>query len=77
MSDIHITRELLRADEALRIAEEMHDIFQAEDVHREAVAALLLFQEAARRKALTVEKLRDLSEYLKAARGNPSLRFKK
>jgi tetratricopeptide (TPR) repeat protein len=66
-----------RADEALRIAEEMHDIFKAEDVHREAVAALLLFQEAARQKALTVEKLRDLSEYLKAARGNPSLRFKK
>jgi tetratricopeptide (TPR) repeat protein len=66
-----------RADEALRIAEEMHDVFKAEDVHREAVAALLLFQEAARQKALTVEKLRDLSEYLKAARGNPSLRFKK
>jgi tetratricopeptide (TPR) repeat protein len=66
-----------RADEALRIAEEMHVVFKAKDVHREAVAALLLFQEAARQKSLTVEKLRDLSEYLKAARGNPSLRFKK
>jgi tetratricopeptide (TPR) repeat protein len=66
-----------RADEALRIAEEMHVVFKAEDVHREAVAALLLFQEAARQKSLTVEKLRDLSEYLKAARGNPSLRFRK
>lgn len=58
-----------------QLAEEMQPIFAAEDVHREALTALLLFEEAARREALTVEGVERLVRYLRAARNNPALRF--
>lgn len=57
------------------LAEEMREIFAAGDVHREAAAALVLFQEAARREALTAELIEEMTVYLKRARGNPELRF--
>jgi tetratricopeptide (TPR) repeat protein len=63
--------------EVRRLAEEMHEIFSAEGVHREAVAALLLFEEAARNEALTVQAVEDLVDYLRRARNNPALQFKK
>jgi hypothetical protein len=55
----------------------MHPLFAAEDLHQEAAAALLFFQEAARREAVTIGLLEELAAYLKAARGNPGLRFKR
>jgi tetratricopeptide (TPR) repeat protein len=64
-----------RTADVKRLAEEMLPIFQAQDVHREALAALMLFQEAARREELTVQQLRDLVRYLEDARKDPSLRF--
>lgn len=64
-----------RAGDVLRIAEEMHSIFEAQDVHREAVAALLLFQKAARDRAATVEELEEIARYLRSARKDPSFRF--
>ncbi|HEY4562815.1 MAG TPA: hypothetical protein VIJ36_07535, partial [Thermoanaerobaculia bacterium] len=57
------------------IAAEMHTLFDAQEIHREAAAALLLFQEAAEREALTAEWVEDLTAYLKRARENPELRF--
>jgi tetratricopeptide (TPR) repeat protein len=48
-----------------QLAEEMIPIFQAQDVDREALAALRLFQEAARRQELTVEKVRELAAWLR------------
>jgi len=65
-----------RASDVKRIAEEIHPIFQAQDVHREAVAALLLFQEAARQEQLTAKVVRDFVSYLRDARTDPALRFK-
>lgn len=59
-----------------RIAEEMVPIFAAQDVHREALAALALFQEAARQDQLTVEKVREVTDYLRTARREPELRFR-
>lgn len=53
----------------------MHTLFGAQEVHREAAAALLLFQEAAEREALSAEWVEDLTAYLKRARENPELRF--
>lgn len=47
------------------LAEEMLVIFQAQDVDREALAALRLFQEAARRQELTVEKVREIVAWLR------------
>jgi tetratricopeptide (TPR) repeat protein len=69
--------KLGKTAEVRRLAEEMHEIFSADGVHREAVAALLLFEEAARNEALTVQAVEDLADYLRRARNNPALRFKK
>ena len=58
-----------------RLAEEIIPIFTAQDVHREAVAALRLFQEAARQEQLTVQTVQHYVKYLREARTDPSLRF--
>ncbi|HEY4587818.1 MAG TPA: hypothetical protein VII86_01260 [Thermoanaerobaculia bacterium] len=64
-----------RTAEVQPLAAEMHTLFGAQEIHREAAAALLLFQEAAEREALTAEWVEDLTAYLKRARENPELRF--
>lgn len=64
-----------RTADLRRMAEEMYPIFHAQDVHREALAALVIFQEAARREELTLQKAREIAAYLREARGNPGLRF--
>lgn len=65
-----------RTAEVRQLAEEMHPLFEAEGVHREATAALLLFQNAVREDSATVELVRNVTDYLKRARKNPTLRFK-
>jgi tetratricopeptide (TPR) repeat protein len=57
------------------LAEEMVQLFQAQDVHRETTAALLLFEKAVQQEALTADLVEDLASYLKRARENPELRF--
>jgi hypothetical protein len=64
-----------RTADVRRIAEEMISLFQAQDVHREALAALALFQEAARQDGLTVEKTLEVATYLREARLEPARRF--
>lgn len=64
-----------RMEELRRLAEEMHPIFAAEDIHREALAALLLFQESVRQDALTLDEIEGFAAYLRAARANPALRY--
>lgn len=54
-----------RWDEVRRLAEEMYPVFTAQDIHREAVAALLLFVEAARRGELTVDAVAKLAARLR------------
>lgn len=56
----------LRGAVLVRLAEEMHALFTAEEVHREALAALLVFEEAARKEQLTAEAIRKLAALLKA-----------
>jgi tetratricopeptide (TPR) repeat protein len=70
---VHLRTGDLPAVRAL--AEEIVLAFQAQDVHREVMAALLLFQQAARQEALTIDLAEDLASYLKRARENPELRF--
>lgn len=65
-----------RAENLKELAGEMHQIFAAGDVHREAMAALLLFEDAARQEKLTVKIVEDLASYLKRARHTPGLRFR-
>ncbi len=64
-----------RADEVKRLAEEMLPIFRSRDIHREALAALLVFQQAARAEAVTVRMVEQMAAYLRRARRDPSLRF--
>jgi tetratricopeptide (TPR) repeat protein len=64
-----------RTADVKRLAEEIFPIFQSQDVHREAVAALRLFQEAARQEQLTVQGVREYVRYLREARTDPALSF--
>ena len=50
-------------------------IFEAQGVHREALAALRLFCEAAQSEEATAGLARRVMEYLNRARLNPELRF--
>jgi tetratricopeptide (TPR) repeat protein len=64
-----------RAAELKQLAGEMHSIFESQEIHREAHAAFLLFQEVAREERLTVEGVEGFIRYFKKARVNPGLRF--
>ena len=57
------------------LARQMAPIFQAQGVHREVLAALKLFREAAERETVTVDLARRLVRYLQRAQYNPELRF--
>ena len=57
------------------LVRQMAPIFQAQGVHREALAALRLFRDTAEREALTVDLARRLAAYFQRARYNPELRF--
>jgi tetratricopeptide (TPR) repeat protein/DNA-binding XRE family transcriptional regulator len=57
------------------LARQMAPIFRAQGVHREALAALRLFCQAADQEIATVEMARRLVEYLHRARQDPKLRF--
>lgn len=57
------------------LAGELVWIFEAQGVHREALAALTLFREAAEREAATLDLAESLVRYLRKAQGDPELRF--
>lgn len=64
-----------RTREVKMLARQMAAIFRAQGVHREALAALKLFCEAAEKEAITVELARRVVEYLYRAQHQPELRF--
>lgn len=75
MSSLDLTLLYLREGrmaEVQRLAEEMVAAFESQEVHREALAALRLFQEAARREEITESVVRDLFTYLASARSDPA-----
>lgn len=57
-----------RTTEVLRIAEEMVALFEAQDIHREALAALRLFLEAAQCEEVTAEFVLEIGARLEAVR---------
>jgi hypothetical protein len=65
-----------RSAEVRRLAEQMIPIFQSRDVHREAIAALIVFQKAAEMERVTLGLLRELSDFLRKCRETPGLRFR-
>lgn len=64
-----------RTAEVKELAEEMLPIFRSRDVHRESLAALIVFQKAAMAETVTLKMVQEISEYLKEARNNPELSF--
>lgn len=64
-----------RKSEVCRIAEETLSIFQTNNMHREAIAALSFLCSAARMEEVESDLVRRISAFLKAARNNPELRF--
>jgi tetratricopeptide (TPR) repeat protein len=64
-----------RYHEVQRLALEMKPIFESRDIHREAVAALLVFCHATERKRLTAGLVREISQFLQGSRHDPGKRF--
>lgn len=64
-----------RASEMRRLAEEMLPIFRSRDLHREAIAALIVFQQAVQMEKLTSPLLHEIRSYLQRARKDHKLRF--
>jgi tetratricopeptide (TPR) repeat protein len=62
--------------ETKRLAAEMLPIFRSRDVHREALAALIVFQRAAEMEQLTLSLVDEIAEFLRSAQGDPELRFR-
>lgn len=58
-----------------QLAREMSDVFKREQIHREGLAALKVFCEAALREAATVELAQRLRHYLQGARSTPASWF--
>ena len=63
-----------RSAEMRRLAAEMLPIFKSKDIHREAIAALFLFQKAAEMERVTLGLIQEVSSYLKESRFGAGLR---
>jgi tetratricopeptide (TPR) repeat protein len=64
-----------KAAETKKLAEEMFHVFRSRDVHREATAALLVFENAAKAENATLKLVNDIANFLREARKNPALRY--
>jgi tetratricopeptide (TPR) repeat protein len=73
MALLHLERG--RTTEVRALVEEMVWIFQSQGVHREALAALQLFRQAAEKETINAEVVRRLVRYLYRAQRDPELRF--
>jgi len=62
--------------EARSLAAEMLPVFKSRDVHREALAALIVFQRTAEMEQLTLGLVEEVAAYLERARTDPGLRFR-
>jgi tetratricopeptide (TPR) repeat protein len=63
--------------EVRELSTEMAQIFQVQDVPREALAALLFFQKAAERERATAKLAREIGIFLEKLRSEPGLRFER
>ncbi|HEX2225398.1 MAG TPA: hypothetical protein VHN15_14450 [Thermoanaerobaculia bacterium] len=64
-----------RHQEVKGLATAMFPIFLSQDVHRQAIAALAVFQQAAERDLATASLVEEIASYLLRARKNPKLVF--
>lgn len=66
-----------RSAEPRALARHMVPIFRSQQIHREALAALAFFRQAAERDAVPVELAERVGVYLDRARRNPGLQFER
>lgn len=71
----HLYLEEGRTAEVRALAEEMLTVFLSQDIHRQALAALSVFQQAVELDSATPGLVQEISSYLLRARKNPRLRF--
>ena len=64
-----------RAAEVRRLAAEALPVLLSQDIHREAMAALIAFQQATEMEQATPGMIHQVAVYLYRARNNPELRF--
>lgn len=64
-----------RTQELQTLAAEMLKVFGSLQIHREALAAYMLFQRAVEAEGVSLQFLRELTNYLEKARKSPELRF--
>jgi tetratricopeptide (TPR) repeat protein len=64
-----------RSREMRMLAEEMLVFFESRQIHREAMAAFLLFCQAAAREHASLGLVQEVAAFLKQARNTPDLRF--
>lgn len=64
-----------RTEEVKHLVREMYPILRSQDVHRQALAALVLFKQAALTEAATAALARDVARYLERTRNNPYLPY--
>lgn len=65
-----------KAAEMRRLAQEMLVFFESRQIHREAMAAFLVFCDAARLEQASVDLVREVAAFLKQARSTADLQFK-
>jgi tetratricopeptide (TPR) repeat protein len=65
-----------RTADVKRLAAKMLPIFQSCEVHREALAALIVFQKAAEMEQLSIGLVEEVTSFLQRVQTNPSLRFR-
>jgi tetratricopeptide (TPR) repeat protein len=65
-----------RTEEMRALATEMLPSFQSREVHREALAALIVFQKAAKMDRVTLGLVHELSDYLRQCRESPGVRLR-
>lgn len=68
-------REEGRFSEIKALSGSILTIFRAQKVHREAIAAAILFHEAAEKERVSLELVRQLQKFLAKAQTNPKLQF--
>lgn len=64
-----------RTEAVKNLARQMASVFRLQGIHREALAALKLFRDAAEREIATLDLAQKLVRYLRRAKDDPSLRF--
>lgn len=71
----HLYLQEGRTAEVRELAGEMLSVFLSQDIHRQALAALSVFQQAVELDSATPGLVQEISSYLLRARKNPRLRF--